>query len=48
MLWIFVILGVLCYLIGFFIGFVFGNVDRVKKERVEKCETIEDIIKREG
>lgn len=48
MLLVFVILGVLCYLIGFFIGFVFGNVDRVEKERVEKCETFEDIINREG
>lgn len=36
-------MGITCYLIGFFSGRV---TRREKKE--EKCESFEDIIKREG
>lgn len=37
------VMGIICYLIGFFFGRV---TNREKKE--EKCESFEDIIKREG
>lgn len=42
-----VCMGVVCYLIGFFFGKLFGA--RIRKgDRPEKCETLEDILKREG
>ena len=37
------VIGIICYLIGFFFGRI---TKREKKE--EKCESFEDIIKREG
>lgn len=37
------VMGIICYLIGFFFGMV------TKSEKKEKkCESFEDIIKREG
>ena len=42
-----VCMGVVCYLIGFFFGKVFGARNS-KGDRPEKCETLEDILKREG
>ena len=42
-----VCMGVVCYLIGFFFGKLFGARNR-KDDRPEKCETLEDILKREG
>lgn len=44
---IIVCMGVVCYLIGFFIGKVFGARNR-KDDNPEKCKTLEDILKREG
>lgn len=42
-----VCMGVVCYLIGFFFGKVFGARNR-KGYSPEKCETLEDILNREG
>ena len=42
-----VCIGVECYLIGFFFGKVFGARNR-KSDSPEKCETLEDILNREG
>ena len=42
-----VCMGVVGYLISFFFGKVFGARNR-KGDRPEKCETLEDILKREG
>ena len=42
-----VCMGVVCYLIGFFYGKVFGAMNR-KGDRPEKCETLEDILNMEG
>jgi len=42
-----VCMGVVCYLVGFFFGKVFGARNR-KGDRPEKCETFQDIIDREG
>ena len=42
-----VCMGVVCYLIGFFFGKLFCA--RIRKgDRPEKCETLEDILNREG
>ena len=42
-----VCMGVVCCLIGFLFGKVF--VARIRKgDRPEKCETLEDILNREG
>lgn len=42
-----VCMGVVCYLVGFFFGKVFGARNR-KGDKPEKCETLEDILNREG
>lgn len=39
-----VCMGVVCYLIGFFFGKIFG----CRKKKAEPCETLEDILNREG
>lgn len=42
-----VCMGVVCYLVGFFFGKVFGARNS-KVDRPEKCDTLEDILNREG
>ena len=42
-----VCMGVVCYLIVFFFGKAFGARNS-KGDRPEKCETLEDILNREG
>ena len=42
-----VCMGVVCYIIGFFFGKVFGARNR-KGDMPEKCDTLEDILKMEG
>lgn len=38
-------MGILCYFIGFFFGRV---TKKYSKKKIEKCETYDDVIKREG
>lgn len=38
--------GVIVYVFGFVIGYIFGSTR--DDDSVEKCETIDEIIKREG
>lgn len=42
---LFVLGGVVCFLVGYFFGAVFSGP---KNDKVEPCETVEDILKREG
>ena len=37
-------MGVVC----FFIGYVFGKIFGKRKEKIEPCETLQDVIDREG
>lgn len=39
-----IVIGLVC----FFIGYVIGRAFRKADEEIKKCETIEDILKREG
>lgn len=42
---LFVLGGIACFLIGYLFGAVFAIA---QKDKVEPCDTVEDIIKREG
>lgn len=40
----FIVMGVVC----FFIGYVFGKIFGCHKKKNEPCETLQDVIDREG
>lgn len=44
-MWMLIILAVICSVVNFFIGLL---VSKNSKKVIEKCETLEEIMRREG